>query len=204
MSSPIQQILEKIEGDLNTEVLGEFRDLMSTTVQNKLDEVMKNYKGLSATIPGASDDEAAYQGSLEDAAETIQAVHELSHELSIIGLYRLVEERIKGMVKRNHRSLDQKQVYLIEYLKTNLPFKIADLSQFDALDELRLLNNAIKHDRFASKSLATINPVWTEGQPILGLDAAYVRLLPLIKEYVKDFARQSYANAEPRPPRPAP
>ena len=61
------------------------------------------------------------------------------------------------------------------------------LDHADAADELRLLNNAIKHDGKVTKDLAKYVG-WNTGSRVHPLGAAYERLAPAIPLFISDLA----------------
>jgi len=138
----------------------------------------------------------SYRAHLEDQAYFAGEVRKLSHELCIVALYRQIELHSKRVAKRNFPCLDNRQLFNIASLKRALPFDLETLPQFAAFDELRLLNNAIKHTGRVSDELAKSFPNWKLGEELKYLDTRYEHLEPLVKEYVKAFVSAAYANSE--------
>ena len=68
---------------------------------------------------------------------------------------------------------------------------IKTLPGWDAVDEVRLVNNAIKHAGRVSDELAKGYPKqWAAGQPLGDLAGTYARLRPNITIYLTALARR--------------
>ena len=63
---------------------------------------------------------------------------------------------------------------------------IENFESYRALDELRYINNSIKHEGVVSKELARFEG-WTECEALSNLDTAYERLEPECLGYVRQF-----------------
>ena len=64
------------------------------------------------------------------------------------------------------------------------------------VDELRCLNNAIKHERRVNSALAKF-PGWKKGTELGDLESHYYRLQPLAKRYLEDLAKRLKAKFPP-------
>jgi len=69
---------------------------------------------------------------------------------------------------------------------------LASVPHHRAVDELRLLNNAIKHnDERVDEKLAQRYPRrWRKGKKLSGLDKAYDRLRPKVPAYIFRLAER--------------
>jgi len=119
----------------------------------------------------------------------------LGYELCIVALYKQVELHTKQVVKRNFPSVDEKALFNFAKLKAALPFKIGKLKNYAAVNELRLINNAIKHEGRVSKELAKYYPIWKAGEKLDGLEFALNRLSPLLQKYVEEFVTAAYQHS---------
>jgi len=104
----------------------------------------------------------------------------LSYELAIVGLYKKIE------IETN-RAL--KVVFPEDYAPKNFKkvkekLAAADISglNFAAVDELRWINNCIKHRGTVNEDLAQFEG-WEKGTAVTGLDIAYARLSQPIHDY---------------------
>ena len=110
----------------------------------------------------------------------------MTDDLCILALHKKLEITIKKLVIKFYPTLKASELYKIDYLKKELPFDIASFSSYAAADELRLINNAIKHNGAVSKALAKYTG-WIEGQPLIDCGSAFSRLAPGIETYVGEF-----------------
>jgi hypothetical protein len=130
----------------------------------------------------------AYQTHLESNAEFLGEINELTDELCIIALHKKLEIKLNRILLKFYPLLDPKQMHRIDYLKKQLTsLKIDSLVGYSSADELRLINNAIKHSGIVSKSLAKEYSSWTCGLPLSNLDVAFTRLAPGVETYVESL-----------------
>ena len=123
-----------------------------------------------------------YEGQVRDEQEILLLVD----ELMFLGLYRFVEiERIRVLnqafpqFRVNRRCSYSRLVEHFPWLQ--------QLFGSSQINEIRLINNCIKHSGKVSRELATVNPVWKESEDITGLRAAYERLAPYVGAYWVDL-----------------
>lgn len=112
---------------------------------------------------------------------------ELAEEMQIVALYKSVEISIKDMLKYSglftKKQLDS--FFRIAALKKEVSKKVCvleNLKNYKSYDELRCINNCIKHSGRANKELAKFSG-WNIGDKILESNDHYTRL----KEDVRDF-----------------
>lgn len=195
MALTLGKLLKNIDLRIDTETLDEFRDHLEASLRHREKSLKKEYSSLTEDQFEDPRDIDVYKMHLEDQAFYATEVRKLGHELCIVALYRHVELHTKRVAKRNFPNLNERQLLNIASLKAALPFKVEVLPQFVAFDELRLLNNAIKHEGRVSDELAKSFPSWKAGEELNNLDKSYERLLPFVQEYVKAFVSEAYANS---------
>lgn len=116
-------------------------------------------------------------------------IRELSSEMVIVGLYKTVEIVIKLMLKYSELFTDREQrnIYRIAELKKEVKKKVVDietLDGFSSYDELRCINNTIKHnDNTVQIDLAHFNN-WTKGDKLSKLWNHYNKLKPGVRKFV--------------------
>lgn len=123
----------------------------------------------------------------------LDRISELADQLSIVGLYRVAEINTARMLghgfgkaaMKNASSLDN----LTKFLKQN-HVTLASVPHFRAIDELRLLNNAVKHDGRVTGRLSQKYRSWKEGGKLEGLGKAYERLRPKVPAYIFRLAQR--------------
>ncbi|EIA9327389.1 hypothetical protein K7103_004356 [Vibrio parahaemolyticus] len=110
-------------------------------------------------------------------------VSDLVDELSILALYKRIELKHNDLVKFFHYS--DKGIYRWEKLKKVLPDEVQSIPEFNAVNELRLLNNAIKHEGCVCDELVEHYPSYGKiGDEFTELDITYERLKPAVCIYV--------------------
>ncbi len=128
-----------------------------------------------------------YKDHLGDLVWTARNVKMLGDELSIIALYKKVEWQVGRIVKKRVDNASDVKLAYFQKLCTVLPFAIKGVEGFSAFNELRLINNAIKHEGKVSVELAKEYSVWMRGENLSNLDDSYRRLLPGVKQFVADL-----------------
>lgn len=120
-----------------------------------------------------SDDEKSQEiDHIQDEAFNAGKAIELYDELSFIALYKTMEINIKNAAVYSELFTEEqiKNFFKIdelikEFKKINIEIKKID--KYSSFDELRVLNNCIKHSGLVSKKLKKINIIYgTEGEPI--------------------------------------
>ena len=137
----------------------------------------------------------------------------LSSEFAIIGLWRCVELYRKDAIrhalgsdddikrflgrKKFKRPLTFNHSVFLEVL-SQLKIEASKIRCAKSVDELRCLNNAIKHERRVSDELAKF-PRWKakKGDKLGDLERHYSRLRPLAKQYLEDLAKRLKAKFPP-------
>ncbi len=135
------------------------------------------------------EDDSTYNDLLAGQYVIAEEILELSEELSIVAAYRVVELNTKRLT----RWLDPTYTHFswpsfAELLHARMKVDIRDLDGASAVDELRLLNNAIKHEAKVTDELAQY-PGWTAGARVHPLGQSFKRLAPAVPRFVEALAR---------------
>ena len=145
----------------------------------------------------SSGDFEEYSDFLKDEFYILDQIKEISNQFVIIGLYRIVELETVKQLKRLYSGNDLKNLFkfgnMIKKLKNDYSIDVKKLTNYKAIDELRLLNNAIKHKNKVTKQLS-VYPDWNVGDSLNNLDAAYKRLSGQIALYLSDLTKELIAN----------
>lgn len=126
-------------------------------------------------------DEKEYMlSSLGDELFIAEVTTELAGEMMIIALYKTIEIAIKSMTRASELFTEAQleSFYRVGELKKQLKTKVVDvetLKHYKAYDELRCINNAIKHSGIVGTELASY-PGFNKGQKITDLHTHYYRL----------------------------
>jgi len=195
MARSMGVLLENFDQHIDSTTLDEFRDHLDTSLRRREKALEKEYKSLSEDDFEDPRDIDGYRMHIEDQAFYAGEVRKLGHELCIVALYRQIEIHTKRVAKRNFPYLNERQLFSIASMKSALPFDLETFPHFAAFDELRLFNNAIKHEGRVSDDLAKKFPTLSIGAELVDLDKVYDRLLPLVQQYTKAFVSNSYKNS---------
>jgi hypothetical protein len=182
--------------NLDSEDIDEFQYHLNKAVDKKIEELKTRYENLSENDVEDPIDLEGYKSHIEDMMMTAYSSKSLGYELSIIALYKKIEIKTKKIVVRMVPNVDEKNLSYFKHLRKTLPF-LEDLDNFKAFNELRLLNNAIKHGGLVCSELSENFPNLSEGDELKDLDKSYERLLPQIKEYMRALVDEIYARYEP-------
>ncbi|MDD1607293.1 MAG: class I tRNA ligase family protein, partial [Methylococcaceae bacterium] len=132
--------------------------------------------------------------SLYDEKDFLNEVETLTYELAILALYKKIEITTKTSIKvfPNVSDAQLKKLSDIKELKEYLNKRDIDITlikNYKAMDEIRLINNSIKHDDCISHDLA--REFWHEQQgknfTLENLKESYTRLAPLCLNYMMKF-----------------
>lgn len=144
------------------------------------------------------------QNDLELRELIFEELHELEEVFSygefllILGLYRVVELTSKNIFKRYSSVPSDQKLTSIKNQKNIFnritSRKLENLNNFKSIDELRQLNNCIKHSGKVDKKLSENFPRWKKGNEIKNVSETYERLKPKVPEYLFNLSK-SLANA---------
>ena len=141
-----------------------------------------------------------------DNFEQLKEFAWLSSEFAISGLWRCVELYRKDAIRHALGDDEAIQRFLgrknpkrplffdhsfFKNVLSELKIDACKIRCAKSVDELRRLNNAIKHERRVSNDLAEL-PRWKakKGQELGDLERHYHRLRPLAKQYLEDLAKR--------------
>ena len=195
MAAVFKRLIQQLEIELDTNVIDEFRDHLGGSLKRQENSLAAEYNSLTEDSFENPIDEEEYKRHLEDQASFLDEIGKLGNELCIIALYRQVELQIKRIAKRNFSGAATNKLSSIISLREFLPFDLDALPSFVAFDELRLINNAIKHEGRVTAELSRKFPGWAANQKFSELDNSYDRLLPLIKQFIREFASASHEHS---------
>jgi len=133
------------------------------------------------------------QEFLADDLHELDAISDLADQLAIVALYRAVEINTGRMIAHKFGTAARRNASSIKALRTLLQqqgINIERIPHYRAINELRLLNNAIKHAGHVTAELANEYPRWKQGQELGGLGATYERLKGRVPSYIFRFAER--------------
>lgn len=193
MSIRFLSVLENFDKRFDTDDLDEFRDLVRSSLRRQERALEKDSESLKNMDDGYDENIYGYASHIEDRWILLRDVDNLAGQLLVVALFRQTELHIKRVVKRTDPNVDPSKLFNFKALKSALPFKIELLPNFDSFNELRMLNNAVKHQGKVGDELSTNFPSWKLGEDLTGLESAYERLKPEISEFIKGLVAACYA-----------
>ena len=107
----------------------------------------------------------------------------LGHELIIIGLYKQCELYLKSAIELKFPNKSKTK-------KGKLAELNSTLDEYHAINELRLINNCIKHQGKVSQSLSSEYSFWVLGDDLGDLAVVYNRLKNKVLSYI--IAHEQY------------
>lgn len=143
------------------------------------------------------------QEYLADELHELEGITDLADELAIVALYRVVELRTASILTHKFGPEVKKAASRIDGVRTLLRKEGIDLDgtqHYRAINELRLLNNAVKHASRVSDELARQYPRWKKGNKLSELERSYDRLKKHVPAYL--FRLSERVKLRFQPPRP--
>ena len=152
----------------------------------------KRVEEIESNISLSDDDKHFEMEYLNDKYYGSRLIKELSEEMVIIALFKTVEIAIKKMLERSELFTDDelRQFFRVKELLSQVKNKIVDLKTlqgFTSYDELRCINNSIKHEGVVGKELAAFSS-WTLGKKISDLWNHYERLKPGVRRFIYNLS----------------
>ena len=177
--SPFLQLLKSAEYSLvDIDAFFEFAKKAKRSEQKNLEQI--------AAISGENVSDGDQWG---DDVPQLKEFAWLYSEFAIIGLWRCIE-LYEGRSKKYIRSL-HKQSAIRAALDIIIKDEDKKISCAQSVNELRCLNNAIKHGRRVSEKLAEF-PLWKhkKGDELGDLERHYLRLRPFAKRYLENLTKR--------------
>lgn len=183
--------------NLDHDEIDDFLQHIKSSTQKSLKKLEEKAKNLSAEEFEYPEQIHEYRDFLMEDAITTENAMTLADQLSIIALYKKVESQTTRVIAEKIQNAASKNLSDIKKLEAVLPFKLESLKGYNSFNELRLLNNSIKHGGLVSLALSRANPNWQVKTTITSTNDSYMRLLPGVKDYVFDLVTQVYQNPSP-------
>jgi len=188
-----EQLIENFDKRLDHEEIDDFLVHLNESVSRRIKALEDESSSLSSENFEDPRDVDAYRSHLDELIGASYSAKVLGDELSIIALYKKVEIHTGNVIKRKIPSASSKNLAYFNQLKAVVPY-IENVDGYLAYTELRLINNSIKHGGKVSAELANNFSFWKENDEISGLEDAFKRLLPEVKQYVKKLVERIYAD----------
>jgi hypothetical protein len=172
----------------------DFLALVNDSVRKRIEQLNIEWEASRGKAYEEADGTLVYMKG-DDKLEEIDSCHStllLAEELCIMALYKKVEIKTFLMVKVRLRNgiMPRNFGELLRCVDG-----AEQLEGYSAVNELRLLNNSIKHNGQVSSALADEFSNWRLNAQLLELGDTYRRLLPQVKRFVLLFARAVYSRS---------
>ena len=191
-------IIKQLEmiGHFDDEPIESLRDLLSESIEQRL-SALGNGANCSKTKARCSLAERRAQAWFaDDEICFLEETQETADLLSIAALYVRLEILLKRMCTIAIPRTDPNNISNFPLLLTCLRSAGVNarlLPEFQGIDELRLLNNSIKHEGKVGRGLSKFG--WTTGDPIRGISDCYPRFKYSCEVFV-DALREALVRAQ--------
>lgn len=171
---------------LDTETINSFRKVFSGAMDSEFSKIDQAKAAHDSMSFSSKEHEYMHGSWIEDDAIYHFSVVDLAGELYILALYKKVELKHKELVRFFNLEVGAKNISNWNELWKVLPREAENLPEFNAVNELRLINNAIKHEGVISEQLAKNYPYHGQsGDKLTDLPASFERLEPMVCKYTK-------------------
>lgn len=129
---------------------------------------------------------------LMDEYSNLERIPQLASELAIVGLWRTVESFRRSALIQCEIPDAKEQAFKKKFVESKLKgLRITEgtLRCSRTVDELRCLNNSVKHSGKVGSELAGFRR-WKEGERLGDLEPHYWRLRPVAERYLSDLGRR--------------
>ena len=159
-------------------------DRLSEVVETSVNEELAELRAL------AGDEDEGIEFYADEAYE-LSDLSALFTQLSVIALYAVVEIRTKSLLARPAGSPAIRKMFKFAEMKGVFEKasgqRLERMPHYTAIDELRCLNNAIKHSGVVGAELASF-PGWKRGDMIGDVRPAVTRIRPIIRPFLSAVA----------------
>jgi len=187
--SDLTLVIKKVT-EIHIGCINDFRKLVNSASREEQRRIAQFTKGLS-------EEDVEF---FSDETYKIDKIRDLSEQLSIIALYRAVENSIKTMRSWccgpiSLKKVSQMKVEAIDkHFESKHQIALKQVKGNSAVQNLKRLNNAIKHDAWVRKGIARDFPHLKEGETwgtnLLALAGYYDPLAKIVPEFVLTLARK--------------
>jgi len=186
--SAVFERLAKFQVDL----VGRYLEGAEQQFEEEVASLKKKSKSVTKNQFEDEHDYEAYVDTLASDYEILEDIKELSEQLAIVALYRIVELNIKKILLWRYSKEEVKKLRQIDRIADHLSkdgIRLEKVRHYNTADEVRLLNNAIKHENKVTKDLEKYRG-YKEGQDLKSLDKAFNRLSPNVPKFLRFLAEK--------------
>ena len=182
----------KLASTLQLEVVDGMEDLVITGNLQSEKEMAEEYESIQ--MESDYEFKEQYQEHLIELNYINSKVLSLVNEMQIIALYKMSEIAIYDMCKISDLfEPDEirnfyRQPDLVNAFKEKV-YDMREIDNYDQYNELRLINNCIKHSGQVSKQLSEVEG-WNMGEPLQNLGAHYLRLRDPCRDFIINIRKK--------------
>lgn len=154
--------------EFEIENLKEMVSSLELNMNGLRDRIKTEIKGANPEQYDSEHDYLSHMDSLNDEIVQLKEVEDISKKLAAIGLYMVVENATKNIFEWLYHDLDkrtkEKKIRILhrwDVLKKELndlcALDLSEVSEYSVVDELRCLNNVIKHSGYIDKKLSSFS-----------------------------------------------
>jgi hypothetical protein len=175
---------------IDPKVIRDFSDAIAKTSRTRLEKLQKQH-AREAKRSASEISDAIIGQYFEDRVALTASMEELAQKLAIVGLFGQVEICIKNMLAIALPNVNRKALFrwgrLCEALGT-VGVEIDRLRGYKRVNQLRCLNNAIKHSELVGRELAATG--WGKAQDVIDPGKCHRELseyLESSEQFLKDL-----------------
>jgi hypothetical protein len=158
--------------------------------QEETTKLGKEIKSLKKNQFKDEDDYEAYVNTQSSDYEILEDIKCLSEQLAIVAIYRIVELNMKKILLWRYPKEEVEKLKRIDYIAKRLSkdgIKLEGVPHYKAVNEIRLLNNAVKHENKVTKDLEKYRG-YKEGNELTNLGRAFNRLSLKVPRFLRFLA----------------
>lgn len=163
-------------GHFDHDPITRFRDLVAQSIESDLDHLRKEFLKARAKPEASKIEQQMVASFMDDELYFLEETQEMADCLVVSALYSRLEILVKRLCKIGVQGVNSRDLFRFEKVAEclkNVGIDIRTIPEYEIVDELRCLNNAIKHEGKAGPELAKFG--WTIGDPIEGISDSYDR-----------------------------
>ena len=192
--------------EFEIENLKEMVSSLELNLNGLRDGIKTEIKEASPKQYDSEHDYLSHMDSLNDEIVQLKEVEDISKKLAAIGLYMIVENVTKNIFKWLYHDLDErtkkKKIRVLhrwDVLKKELynfcALDLSDVSEYSVVDELRCLNNVIKHSGYVNEKLSSFSNWQNDlGKEIDTEKIDLDKFCESIPKYIHDLAEKIREN----------
>jgi hypothetical protein len=188
MNEGFEELMDEYLSALDTEYIDSFRKLVAQSMENEFKKIYARYAVHQQTTYNDSEIQQIDYDLISGDAIFTSDVSYLADELSIVALYKIFEKKHKELIAFHRKEHNAGKYSYWENVLSVLPSEAKTSRHISAVNELRLLNNSIKHNGLVSVELSQNFPSYGQaGSELAELDKAFERLKPSVVFYLKEL-----------------